>query len=189
MDEYISREETAKAFCEKCRGYYDGHCIHRGECDVDVIQTAPAADVQLVKHGRWIIDYAEGTKIYHAHCSECNKEPARNIGGDYYIDKLSDFCPNCGRKVRPDQKQCDFCRARKRTNAERHRRSLGIMPKQIMCEDETVCSTCGKPVKAGFKVCESCYQHCVDMGQTGRANRKTHYWEKDNRIVFLGGGQ
>lgn len=30
MDEYISREETAKAFCEKCRGYYDGHCIHNG---------------------------------------------------------------------------------------------------------------------------------------------------------------
>ena len=54
MDEYISREETVKAFCEKCKGYYDGHCIHRGECDVDVIQTAPIADVQPVKHGRWI---------------------------------------------------------------------------------------------------------------------------------------
>lgn len=52
MDEYISREETVKAFCEKCKGYYDGHCIHRGECDVDVIKTAPAADVQPVD--RWI---------------------------------------------------------------------------------------------------------------------------------------
>ena len=46
MDEYISREATAKTFCEKCKGYYDGHCVQRGECDVDVIQTAPAADVQ-----------------------------------------------------------------------------------------------------------------------------------------------
>lgn len=52
MDEYISREETAKAFCEKCKGYYDGHCIHRGECDIDVIKTAPAADVQPVN--QWI---------------------------------------------------------------------------------------------------------------------------------------
>lgn len=52
MDEYISREETAKAFCEKCKGYYDGHCIHRVECDIDVIKTAPAADVQPVK--QWV---------------------------------------------------------------------------------------------------------------------------------------
>lgn len=48
MTEYISREATVKAFCEKCKGYYDGHCVHRGECDVDVIQTAPAEDVQPV---------------------------------------------------------------------------------------------------------------------------------------------
>lgn len=52
MDEYISREATAKAFCEKCKGYYDGHCVHRGECDIDVIQAAPTADVQPVN--QWI---------------------------------------------------------------------------------------------------------------------------------------
>ena len=52
MDEYISREATVKAYCEKCQGYYDGHCIHRGECDVDVIVTAPVAvDTQaIIKH-------------------------------------------------------------------------------------------------------------------------------------------
>lgn len=61
-----------------------------------------AVEVEPVKHGRWIIDYAEGSKIYHAHCSECNKEPDRNIGGDYYIDKLSDFCPNCGTRMDGD---------------------------------------------------------------------------------------
>lgn len=66
MDEYISREETVKAFCEKCKGYYDGHCFHRGECDIDVIKTAPAADVQPIKRGRWII-----SNIY-ARCSECS---------------------------------------------------------------------------------------------------------------------
>lgn len=99
------------------------------------------------------------------------------------------LCPYCGRKVRSDQKQCDFCRARKRNNAERYRRKHGVVPKQIMYEDETVCSTCGRPVETGFKLCESCYQHCIEIGRTGRANRKTHYWEKDNRITFLGGGQ
>ena len=96
------------------------------------------------------------------------------------------LCPYCGRKVEANQKQCDFCRARKRANAERYRRSHGVISKQMMREDETICSICGKPVKTGFKVCESCYRHCVDMGQKGRANRKVHFWEKDNRIVFLG---
>lgn len=61
-----------------------------------------AVEAEPVKHGRWIIDYAEGSKIYHAHCSECGKEPTRHIGGDYYIDRLSDFCPNCGVRMDGD---------------------------------------------------------------------------------------
>lgn len=70
-----------------------------------IIDDAPTVDVQSVKHGQWIIDYAEGTNIYHAHCSECGKEPTRNIGGDYYIDKLSDFCPNCGAMMGGDSNE------------------------------------------------------------------------------------
>ena len=101
MDEYISREETVKAFCEKCKGYYDGHCIHRGECDVDVIKTAPAADVQPVKHGRWkgYITSAfygcddEGEPIYRDAnfnvCSECGRKTVVK----------EKFCPNCGAKM------------------------------------------------------------------------------------------
>ena len=92
MDEYISREETAKAFCEKCRGYYDGHCIHRGECDVDVIQTAPAADVQLVKHGRWIRKHNSFPQRYF--CTECG-------GGDVGIFT---FCHYCGARMDGDSK-------------------------------------------------------------------------------------
>lgn len=42
MRDLIDRDETKKSFCEKCKGYYDGHCIHRVECDVDVIETAPS---------------------------------------------------------------------------------------------------------------------------------------------------
>lgn len=95
MDEYISREETVKAFCEKCRGYYDGHCIHRGECDVDVIQTAPAADVQPVKRGRWEVN---GDRFY-PFCSNCKYEPPKEL---IRYDALSlepiltKYCPNCG---------------------------------------------------------------------------------------------
>jgi hypothetical protein len=90
MDEYISREATIKAFCEKCSGYYDGHCIHRGECDVDVIQTAPAADVIPVKHGRWL---DIGT-VYT--CSECNSSVPKNI---FVIGCDFEGCPYCFAKM------------------------------------------------------------------------------------------
>jgi hypothetical protein len=94
MDDYISREETAKTFCEKCRGYYDGHCIHRGECDVDVIQTAPAADVQPVKHGRWIKVIGENYE-----CSNCKAA--------LWVRKVNPisnykYCWSCGYKMDGD---------------------------------------------------------------------------------------
>lgn len=69
---------------------------------LDEIEGLDETEVEPVKYGKWIIDYAEGRKIYHAHCSECGKEPTRNIGGDYYIDKLSDYCPNCGARMEGD---------------------------------------------------------------------------------------
>lgn len=91
MKRYIDRDVLA-----------DYACRHYGGLTASEIMRFPTADVEPVKHGRWIIDYAEGTKIYHAHCSECGKEPNNHIGGDYYIDKLSDFCPNCGARMDGD---------------------------------------------------------------------------------------
>lgn len=111
MSEYISRQEVLETIRYRvCQGQGNkehmcklGSCAYCGIMEImSDISSIEAADVQPVKHGRWIIDYAEGTKIYHAHCSECEKEPTRHIGGDYYIDKLSDFCPNCGSKNRMD---------------------------------------------------------------------------------------
>ena len=108
MDEYISREAVVrylKGYSEKELnkggnfGMITSSVLDKAE---RAISEMPSADVQPVKHARWIIDYAEGKKIYHAHCSECGKEPTRNIGGDYYIDKLSDFCPNCGARMEGD---------------------------------------------------------------------------------------
>lgn len=89
MGDYISREATVKAFCEKCRGYYDGHCIHKGKCDIDVIQTAPAADVQPVKHGRWI-----GEGVLKIYCSNCSKTP-----DGWPTPMQTDYCPNCGARM------------------------------------------------------------------------------------------
>ena len=88
MDEYISREATVKAFCEKCKGYYDGHCVHRGECDIDVIQTAPAADVQPMKHGRWELTNNPSFRK----CSECGAWWGKEFTTNNYVN----YCPRCG---------------------------------------------------------------------------------------------
>jgi len=87
----------------ECEGHTIEYAWGWKSCAEYCKNDAPIIEVKPVKHGRWIIDYAEGSKIYHAHCSECNKEPDRNIGGDYYIDKLSDFCPNCGARMDGDK--------------------------------------------------------------------------------------
>lgn len=95
MAEYISREETVKAFCEKCKGYYDGHCIHRGECDIDVIKNAPAADVQPVKHGRW-----ENTNTPNQlRCSNCE---IIHLIAQYPHGDIK-YCPNCGARMDGEQ--------------------------------------------------------------------------------------
>ena len=104
MDEYISIDDLIE-YCDSERAAYRANnCGAACTALRRVVEFAKenAVEAEPVKHGRWIIDYAEGTKIYHAHCSECGKEPNNHIGGDYYIDKLSDYCPNCGSKNRMD---------------------------------------------------------------------------------------
>lgn len=91
MDEYLSREFVLSCvddFLSKtdmpiaAQFFYD--CFREGE----------AADVQPVKHGRWIgiNEYCKkngyipsGMSTYYW-CSECDKAE----------QKTSDFCPNCG---------------------------------------------------------------------------------------------
>lgn len=97
MDEYISREATVKAFCEKCKGYYDGHCVHRGECDIDVIQTAPAADVQEKRYCRMIPlepDCRGYTDVFI--CTNCHQHIHLGFIRQEYSGS---FCLECGAEV------------------------------------------------------------------------------------------
>lgn len=52
-----------------------------------IVADCPTADVQEVRHGRWVQD---GTG-YHAKCSVCGEIVYR---GWYYS-----FCPNCGAQM------------------------------------------------------------------------------------------
>ena len=54
------------------------------------IKRIPAADVQPVRHGRWVV---HGQDIY---CSECHNESAYNPFG---ASMFSDYCHKCGAKM------------------------------------------------------------------------------------------
>lgn len=102
MTEYISKheliEEIQRIYCTGCNSYNGVMCRScERQDDMDIIEDTKAADVQPVKHGRWITwDDSGFTK-----CSCCNSE--------YYIADLQtvgdsegfvNFCPNCGARMR-----------------------------------------------------------------------------------------
>ena len=93
MDEFISREETIKrikeVYCAGCNSYNGVRCRACGTGDaIDIIDDFPAADVDRVRHGRWIYDHWCEFK-----CSVCgefsNSKPYRG---------KENYCPNCGAK-------------------------------------------------------------------------------------------
>jgi hypothetical protein len=69
-------------------------------CILQIIHRLPSADVQPVKHGKWIDIYEyckahdlrpSGLEVYYW-CSKCDKAEK----------KTSDFCPNCGARMDGD---------------------------------------------------------------------------------------
>lgn len=69
-----------------------------------ILDKQPAADVEVVKHGRWIDRY-DGEYVNPLYeCSEC-KESAlyeyrvNNRGGYFTVQVLSAHCPHCGAKM------------------------------------------------------------------------------------------
>ena len=90
MAEYISREAAIDTVLDV---YYDIPDIDlSGEKLEAAILNIQAADVEPVKHGRWI----EYKHFHHNHyidstyeCSECKVEEPLT----------SDYCPNCGAKM------------------------------------------------------------------------------------------
>ena len=73
---------------------YERNHIH------DLIDIQPTADVQEVKHGKWIKDERERRddgEIYDYCCSLCKGQAVK---GEYNNNDLfTDFCPHCGAKM------------------------------------------------------------------------------------------
>lgn len=97
MSDYISRKAAVK-IAQKY-GLANGSALGRhtglADCIAIEIEGLPAADVEPVRHGRWL-DYM----CRDWHCSECGEKisKVRNVDGYCYDDKPN-YCFNCGAKM------------------------------------------------------------------------------------------
>ena len=84
MDEYIKRETAVRmVMAAKWRDGSDGAMA------MEIVASAPTADVAPVVHGRWIYD----KKAQRPYCSVCK--------GYFYgaTNSPMSYCPNCGTKM------------------------------------------------------------------------------------------
>lgn len=81
-------------------------CVVRGHLDtgspcpskvvaipVDVIESAPAVDAVVVRHGRWIYHAETIHTLEHTRCSVCS-----SIRYEHYVNDFR-FCPSCGARM------------------------------------------------------------------------------------------
>ena len=93
MDEYIKRETAVRMVMAAKWG--DGS---DGAMAMEIVASAPAADVAPVRHGQWIYD----KKAQRPYCSVCK--------GYFYgaTNSPMSYCPNCGAKMdRGDSDEAD----------------------------------------------------------------------------------
>lgn len=81
MPEYIDREAFLKHM-RKTNRYFG--------VKFD-IEEFPAADVEPVRHGRWLLKHIGAGHMWE--CSCCHKRPC------IYITEDTAYCPNCGAKM------------------------------------------------------------------------------------------
>ena len=86
MDEYIKRETAVRMVMAAKWG--DGS---DGAMAMEIVASAPAADVAPVRHGQW----EPGNPI----CPVCGGDKFKDLDADIWCDWQPDFCPNCGAKM------------------------------------------------------------------------------------------
>ena len=92
MDEYIKRETAVRMImAAKWRDGSDGAMA------MEIVASAPAADVTPVRHGRWIHSrYEDCSEQFElVKCSQCNHEAYAMA---FYV-RGGNYCPNCGAKM------------------------------------------------------------------------------------------
>ena len=86
MEGYIKRETAVRMVM--AAKWEDGS---DGAMAMEIVASAPAADVAPVVHGRW----EPGNPI----CPVCGGDKFKDLDADIWCDWQPDFCPNCGAKM------------------------------------------------------------------------------------------
>lgn len=100
MAEYIKREALEKDLNIRLsalrgkNGYYDHYTDGFDEC-VDRVENFPAADVEEVKHGKWI----EYPRAHYFKCSECKETVPYKKAVLIRGKRKYKYCPHCGAKM------------------------------------------------------------------------------------------
>ena len=93
MDEYIEKGAAITAIMSEPP---DAHYPH---WYADKIKSIPAADVEPVRHGRWIMGTGEnGLQTGHRKCSRCGEI----VKYGYSLYGVHNFCNYCGAKMDGD---------------------------------------------------------------------------------------
>lgn len=92
MDEYIEREAAVEAA---------KHAWGKGLEPTQYIEIIPAADVALVRHGRWVWTQGVCEDDYNLNCSSCGSPCSGNYDDEdeTYRYHRYPYCPNCGCKM------------------------------------------------------------------------------------------
>ena len=98
MAEYISREAAFNTILKLVpKVDEDGYCwVIRGDA-AKAVDSIPSADVQPVRHGRWIKKHDD--VCYWHECSECGINPPKD---QWKNEWKSPYCHNCGAKMQGD---------------------------------------------------------------------------------------
>ena len=101
MAEYIERDALIRRIkeihCAECDSYHGVRCRACWVDDtLDYIDSEPAADVEPVKRGRWIMGTGEnGLQTGHRKCSRCGEI----VKYGYSLYGVHNFCNYCGAKM------------------------------------------------------------------------------------------
>ena len=99
MDEYVEREKIRRAYEKLTRSYVNGDPYIADWRFDEMIESLPAADVALVRHGRW----ENKSGLYS--CSECGITCPYDVQADVIEYWSCNYCPNCGAKMDVDVEQ------------------------------------------------------------------------------------
>lgn len=100
MARYISSECVSNIIYKHRQGLQNMGAILMLDGIDKEVQKVSAADVQLVKHGRWISEfYNDVSDVYQADCSVCEQESTNRY---VKVSEGYEFCPHCGARMDGD---------------------------------------------------------------------------------------